>query len=198
MRLSVSGLHRKFQFLLMIFSILLFSTYAWSQGFQGGGDRRPPQSGMKPPQRLEPDNIDIDKFSVKEFKGYLVDCNWGKTGKDDMGRDIIRKPSLITRKHLQSKESMDAGYGIFIQTPGRDNVFFKFDTSGNLNTEDFVTQRCNKKNKIYVLVKGYMDTQSHTISVVDIEESSKSARGFNDEQRRPDGMGDRPPDMGNF
>jgi hypothetical protein len=121
-----------------------------------------------------------------EFRGYLVDCIWGEMGKDDKGRDLADKPSLITAKHLRSEASGEAGYGLFMQTSGQKARFVRFNETGNLMTKELLGSKDIKKKKNFVTVKGFLNNDG-TLTVMEIALSSQHT----DQPRQPG-----PPDQG--
>jgi hypothetical protein len=168
--------------ILMLFIVITLS----AQGFQGG----PPRGDRKPPM-MKNDTPGDDH--QPEFKGYLVDRNWGEKGTDDRGKDIGRKPSLVTRKHLLTEQSKQSGYGILMKTPDHDSIFLRFDTSGNLRAEDYI-QKSKKKSNIYVKVEGKV-SGDHVLSVTNITSATRFTQhgeGEHEGQRGSGGPGGKP------
>ncbi|HPT72403.1 MAG TPA: hypothetical protein PLE74_09000 [Candidatus Cloacimonadota bacterium] len=171
--------------LILLLMITIFSIALYSQGFEG----RPHHEHGNPPPDMNQDNPMLGE-GQRDFQGYLVDRTWGERGTDDKGKDITKKPALITLKHLKTKEAVKDGYGMLIELPHHGYVFARFDTSGSLRAEDYLSH-CKQKSKIFVKVKGFM-SKDHVISVTDLE--SASSNQMNHEGRHMGG--EHPRDFG--
>ena len=175
--------------LITLIMLLLFATTVLQAQPAFGGRNGPPPDKSQMMQRKDAPN-----HGEMTFKGYLIDQEWGQSGKDDTGKDCIRKPALVTKKHLLSNNSVKVGYGIIVQTPDRRTRFHKFDNAGNLMAQGFLENNCKAKKKIYVEATGFMG-ENGTISLRSIKQASKSQNSRMNGDRPPMGQGQGPHDM---
>jgi hypothetical protein len=113
---------------------------------------------------------------IIEFQGFLADNNWDSIEYDYTGEHANYRPFPFDNIHWTTDECPDDGYGIIVKKTDGEYVYFHLDEDGNQLAEELLLKRRNHEAKIFVEVKGILNMENHTITVLSLKKATGSTK----------------------